>query len=874
MSIGGTNVGGIYYEVTLDTRALINSERQVGRSLDRMGRDGDRLQTRFTAIAGAIKVLAAAMVSIKLAQAADDFRLLQARVNVATQSINAGAAAFARLRDISTRTRSALADNVTIFARLNPSIVQMGGNANDTLRVVELLGKAITVSGASAAEKSSALLQFGQALGSGKLAGDELRSLLESAPYLMKQLADGLGVPIGQLKSLGEQGKLTADVVVDALGKAAERIDKDFASFPITLAGAFTVARDSLQRLSERLDSFMGTSTALTGVVSGIAQAVSGLADVFDRLGGAADETAKKGDIKAWAQSTATVLSYVVDAADFVTRGFQQMGTGLGGLAASAELLGQRKTGAALAQLGQTWLDIKNIGNEQYAGARMRQAWDALEGNADGYEDRWDRAARGGSTSKLKAKTDPDAAARRAAAQAYYEGLLADTRTGLAKIDAEERKALQDNARRAAADSNNAAIYAKAKTLIVEKYARERALLQEDYAREAAAAEIAVITDEQRRIIAIREEAFRAADADVRNGVKTFQQAEQAKRVAAFQFGMAMAEAADRAARAEFEMHLAATTNAEERIALIERETVRAAELAFALGRITEAELAAGRARAEQQRSEALRDLGSDRAGFTLGTLELRASTSGSVDDQAAVLRARAEQAREDALRQKEQGVASEQQYADRILAINRKLNEDLRVMRGERLAGDLAAASSGFAALTDALRSETGKQDAIYRAAFIAQKAFAIASAIVNIQNAMASASASAPFPANLAAMATVAANTASIIATIKSTNYGGGRQFGGPVAAGSMYRVNESGRPEMFTAANGAQYMLPTRDGRVTRADRVADEAGGARGGQRPAQHVVQHFHITGPADLRTQQQIAAAAARGLQIAAARNN
>ena len=869
MSIGGTNVGGIYYDVTLETRGLVNGQREVDRRLGSMERRGEAFAARMTAVASAVKVLAVAMASVKLAQTADDFRMLQARVNVATQSITAGAEAFGKLRDISTRTRSALADNVTIFARLNPSIVQMGGNANDTLRVVELLGKAITVSGASAAEKSSALLQFGQALGSGKLAGDELRSLLESAPYLMKQLADGLGVPIGQLKSLGEQGKLTADVVVEALGKSAERINKDFASFPITLAGAFTVARDSLTRLSERLDSFMGSSTMLTGVVSGIGKAVSGLADVFDRLGGAADATAKKDNIKAWANSTATVLSYVVDAADFVTRGFQQVGTGLGGLAASAAILAEGKLSTALATLGQTWRDVQAIGSRPFAGAQMRQGWAAGDGAVAPPDGPMTRLKPAGGTNSEEARRN---AARRASAQAYYEGLLADTRSGLAKIDAEEAKALQDNARRAAADVDNAGIYARAKTLIVEKYARERALLQEQYAREAAAAEIAIVTDEQERILKIREEAFRAADADVRLGVKTVEQAEQAKRVAAFQFGLAMVDAADRAAQAEFEMHLAMTENAEERIALIERETVRAAELAFAMGRITEAELAAARARASQQSAGSLRDLDRQRDDVRMDTLQTRAS-AGGVEDQVAVVRAEAERRIQASLEAQQRDLANAQLYADQRVAIEEEMYRRIAEMRESANQAAYSSMANGLGQLTEALRSETGKQDALYKAAFVAQKAYAIASSIVAIQSGVAKA-ADAPWPLNIAAMAQVAAATASIIATIKSANYGGGRQFGGPVSAGTMYRVNESGRPEMFTAANGAQYMLPTRDGRVTSADRVAGEAGGGRGQARPIQ-VVQHFTINGgPADLRTQQQIAAAAARGLQAASMRNN
>ena len=59
--------------------------------------------------------------------------------------------------------------------------------------------------------------------------------------------------------------------------------------------------------------------------------------------------------------------------------------------------------------------------------------------------------------------------------------------------------------------------------------------------------------------------------------------------------------------------------------------------------------------------------------------------------------------------------------------------------------------------------------------------------------------------------------------MSTIRGTTFGGGRQYGGPVSADSLYRVNETGRPEMFQGSNGAQYMLPTSGGRVIPADQV---------------------------------------------------
>ena len=124
-----------------------------------------------------------------------------------------------------------------------------------------------------------------------------------------------------------------------------------------------------------------------------------------------------------------------------------------------------------------------------------------------------------------------------------------------------------------------------------------------------------------------------------------------------------------------------------------------------------------------------------------------------------------------------------------------------------------------GMAGMVEAF---AGKQNAAYKVLFAASKAFAIAESIIKIQQGIANA-ASLPFPANLGAMASVAASTASIVSTIKGTQYGGGRQYGGAVSSGSLYKVNETGRPEMFTASNGSQYMMPTASGRVTAADKV---------------------------------------------------
>lgn len=149
-------------------------------------------------------------------------------------------------------------------------------------------------------------------------------------------------------------------------------------------------------------------------------------------------------------------------------------------------------------------------------------------------------------------------------------------------------------------------------------------------------------------------------------------------------------------------------------------------------------------------------------------------------------------------------------------------MHQDIDAIRSNANQAALTSSSDIFGSLASIAKAGAGEQSGIFKALFAAQKAFSIAQSIVSIQTGIANAAA-LPFPANLGAMAGVAAATASIVSTIAGTNISGGRQYGGPVSASNLYRVNEKGAPEMFTAANGNQYMMPTASGRVTAADQV---------------------------------------------------
>lgn len=144
-----------------------------------------------------------------------------------------------------------------------------------------------------------------------------------------------------------------------------------------------------------------------------------------------------------------------------------------------------------------------------------------------------------------------------------------------------------------------------------------------------------------------------------------------------------------------------------------------------------------------------------------------------------------------------------------------------------------LGSASQGFDSLASIIADSAGKSNAAYQVMFAASKAFAIAQSTLSLNTAIMQAMAdpTALTPAQkLANYAAIASAGASLLSNVASISYGGGREHGGPVSASSMYRVGEGGKPEIFKASNGSQYMIPGDNGRVIS---NRDMQGGGSGG-----------------------------------------
>ena len=174
------------------------------------------------------------------------------------------------------------------FLRLARTREDIGATGSDVMLLTELSQKLGRVSGASQGETAGAMLQLSQALASGRLQGDELRSIMESMPALAKAIADGLGVSVGQLRTMGSEGQLTSDKVFGAILSQTDKIRKEFASLPETLDQATTRMSDSWERLMGNMGKAADASPKLQWLVNQANSAVAAAADYMDQ-----SETAK-----------------------------------------------------------------------------------------------------------------------------------------------------------------------------------------------------------------------------------------------------------------------------------------------------------------------------------------------------------------------------------------------------------------------------------------------------------------------------------------------------------------------------------------------------------------------------------------------------
>lgn len=233
---------------TVKTQLVIDGKNNSKRAFDEVNGQintmNKQLATAGKAIVAAFSVSALTGAIRGIANAADSYNLMNARLKLATSSQEEFNTAQTELRRIAVATQTPLESLATLYQRISRPLKEAGRSQKDILAVTEAVATSFRVSGASAQEAENGVIQFAQALGSGALRGDEFNSVAEQAPRLMQALADSLGVPIGALKEMAAQGLLTADVVTSALVEQLDVLRIEAESLPETIGGAMTALSD------------------------------------------------------------------------------------------------------------------------------------------------------------------------------------------------------------------------------------------------------------------------------------------------------------------------------------------------------------------------------------------------------------------------------------------------------------------------------------------------------------------------------------------------------------------------------------------------------------------------------------------------------
>jgi tape measure domain-containing protein len=235
----------------------------IGGSANTAARDVDGLKSGLRELKAVLIGVGIGAAAREVLSLANTYSNLQNRLRVVTDSTAELAAVNKELFDVSQRTRSSFEGSVELYSRVRLATRDLGISARQTIQFTESLNQAILLSGASGAEAQAGLIQLSQGLASGTLRGDELRSVLEQLPAVADVIAKSLGVTRGELRKLGEQGKITAKDILKAFQESRVELEERFGKMVPTLAQGFQVLKNAVLQYVGAIDQSSGFTASL-----------------------------------------------------------------------------------------------------------------------------------------------------------------------------------------------------------------------------------------------------------------------------------------------------------------------------------------------------------------------------------------------------------------------------------------------------------------------------------------------------------------------------------------------------------------------------------------------------------------------------------
>ncbi|WP_407506546.1 tape measure protein [Acinetobacter baumannii] len=269
--------------IVIDSQNAERNARNLGNELVSIERKGEFASKSMDSLSVATRALAGHMAGLVTVGAAiskmDTYTGLQNRLKLVTNNQAELNKATEDTFQIAQKTYSAWDSVLQVYQRFSDNAKTLNLTMDDTARLTETVSKAVAISGASAEAADAALVQFGQALASGTLRGEELNSVMEQTPALAKAIAKGMGITVGELRSVAAEGKITSQEIVKALRNVESDVDALFAKTDITIGQSLTLLNNEITKFVGEAGKGSGAAQVLAGSVQTLASNLDLIAD-------------------------------------------------------------------------------------------------------------------------------------------------------------------------------------------------------------------------------------------------------------------------------------------------------------------------------------------------------------------------------------------------------------------------------------------------------------------------------------------------------------------------------------------------------------------------------------------------------------------
>ncbi|HEO1796789.1 TPA: tape measure protein [Acinetobacter baumannii] len=269
--------------IVIDSERAKRTAQDLSVELDSITKKGDFASKSMDRMSVATRALAGYMAGLVTVSSAiskmDTYTGLQNRLKLVTNNqVELNKATEDTFR-IAQKTYSAWDSVLQVYQRFSDNAKTLNLTMDDTARLTETVSKAVAISGASAEAADAALVQFGQALASGTLRGEELNSVMEQTPALAKAIAKGMGITVGELRSVAAEGKITSQEIVKALKNVQNDVDALFAKTDITIGQSLTLLNNEITKFVGEAGKGSGAAQVLAGSVQTLASNLDLIAD-------------------------------------------------------------------------------------------------------------------------------------------------------------------------------------------------------------------------------------------------------------------------------------------------------------------------------------------------------------------------------------------------------------------------------------------------------------------------------------------------------------------------------------------------------------------------------------------------------------------